>query len=981
MQPTLVIGLGGTGTGVLEDLRQRFVLHTGSADVPGIDFLYIDSDRNKNVTLTKYPSQASALTMAGNAADYANPESNRRQQLQLDKWFDLQRLNDLNNQDFGGGVGGIRMYGRLLFLDSIELPGIMQKIIIQLQELSRRDEGTPQIFVIASAGGGTGSGTFIDMGYLLGHMLSQEGMSSVSREGIVALHAPNIMTSESQMKQNSAAMLVELDYFSNPRHKFFANYDGQSVSDEVGREAPYDFISLVTPTQEGEPLDTAAAEALVKLRGKIADYLFLRILEGADDPVENSTASGRPANTQGSPAARLQDTAVNWSGGQTDTQGYPVRFMTFGVSLRQHPVGQNTHTTNRNTVAEIQRRWLSAAEPEQMYLASSRLTDKTQEQKFDSDLDELRRMLGVPKTIVQKNGDVRIFAQDTVAAQLIQVRHPTYEALIASLINAANSRSKVDDKFKWQTGMDIVPNQPGYIAGTIQTNRDEISNLHRKEGLPTRIVSYLTDISLDWNRGPRWTLRLLFKINESLENEISVLKNINLSLPAVDSAETTITTLEQAHYAESRFERELVDAKRKVLMVCQETLSLEQRRAEQFVRYLEKWQSSTGGPLAGSLDDNSLSSKIALTEAERKPIRDTLTSQDFPLNLPLNRGQLDFRPFAEIEKRANAVSAKQIKPVLEWLNEQAASNGKSIDSVASDMVRESRPLASLNLGMDGYRQMITNPTRWVACWWSESYPESRNDELYAKWYEAAMEKARGMGNLQVQHNNLLVQYPTSSPSFIGLLFLRTAFPTRILRGYEPEKRLELLGNSTAGAFSFIRSPISQAIQTRAERLLTIAMVLTWGKIEPRVNRKPAPASAAQIPQLRNMNSSGRADETCIRFDWVDTSLINRSIVLPSNFDTAAYQLALNEQALGALDKQVTSRENARAEMGPLQQLVHTHRQDLRRLIEEGQEIVDIRRELNTGDKAESLIVKGISPRNMDNCLQKWGVEKLEMPGG
>ena len=979
MQPTLVIGLGGTGTGVLEDLRQRFVLHTGKPDLSGVEFLYIDSDRNHNETLTRYQDQSHSLTMAGSAADYAKPDSGRRQQLQLDRWFDLQRLNDLNNQDFAGGVGGIRMYGRLLFLDSVELSAIMENIIIKLQYLAARDEGAPQIFVIASAGGGTGSGTFIDMGYLLGHVLEDAGMANIRREGIVALHAPNIQTPESQMKQNSAAMLVELDYFCDPRHHFFANYNGQAVSPQVGSEAPYDFIALVTPTQDGDPLDVRATEALTRLRAKIADYLFLRILEGADAQSANGTDLASPTHTQGSPAARLKDTAVNWTGGQTDTEGYPVRFMTFGVSLRQYPIGKNTHTVNRSTIWDIQQRWLSVAEANEMYLASSYFNDVVHRQRYDKDLEDLSRMLGIPKPHVQENGSIRAFDPDAVANRLIQMRPGNLEDLKISLNNAATSREKLDSKFAWKPSMDLAPNRPGYIAGTIQQNCDEMIDSNQPESLPSRVKNYLTEITLDWNRGPRWTLSLLRESVAPLRTEIAVLSDIKkLSLPSVDAAETTKPTPAQAHYAECLFEREIVGAKWTVLTACQKIMVTEKKRAEQFVRYLEAWQRRTGGSI-NVIDGTSRSSTVALTDAESKAIRNALLAVTFPQSqsLPQYQGQTDFRPFAEIEKRVSYLAVEQATPVLEWLNEQAADNGTNIKAIAEDMVRESRPLINLNLGMDGYRQMITKPVRWVACWWCESYPDTR-DELYQEWYEAAKAKALGMSSLQVQQGNVLVNFPSASPSILGLVFLRTAFPTRILRGYEPEKRLDVLANSNAGAFSFVRSPISKAIQNKARRLLTIALVLTWGKIEQRTNRRQQ-AMATQLPQLQNKNDAGQADANSIRFDWVDAARIRRHVDLPSDFEAAIYQLALNEPALKALETQIAERERSRPEQGALQQVVQSHRQDLHNRMAGNTTTVDLEREIVSDEGAATLAVRGVSLKDMDEDLKQWGSEKLGMP--
>lgn len=1002
MQPTLIIGLGGTGTGVLELLRHRLHLHTGEGNPEAVRFLYVDSDQNNNVTLTKYSDCAFPLVCGGSVADYANPESDRRKRLQLDDWFDHSRLSTINTQSFQAGVGGVRMFGRLLFLDSVQLPQLKARIITDLQQLMRM--GTPQVFVVTSAGGGTGSGTFIDMGYLLRQCNAPVG----STEGIAAIHAANIQGAEPQMRQNSAAMMVELDYFSDERHIFRANYDREQLTEDIGRGAPYNFVTLVAPTQGAMPLNVSASPALDILKGKIADYLFLRILESEDDTAgQTIDMRANPNHTQGSPGARLRDAQGNWQAPHAnDDLGYPIRFQTFGVSLRQFPIGRTQAFARRIALRALSVEWLREAQAGQMYLSDAFLNnDNARKTAYEADADSLRELLGLPKPYVQLEKRIRSLDEDRVYQALVRPRNGSTESLVTALTNAAANPATLNRLFHWQEGMRLQPNGEGYIAGTITENYEEMGDPALPQSIPQEFARRVRAITLDRRRGPRWSLRLLRDLEKPLRDEVGYLaEKRNLVLPEVDNTSMVgrPPTIRQAHYANCLFEKEVIGKKHDLLLALGDTFFAdEKKRTEQFIRYLEAWQRTLNQVpfddsevLSGVVDAPTLADGIAQAAAQNvafssndlQQLTVLIANDDFRERFPQQRGGgTDWGPLEALKSRLDAEIDTQMarnaslqQPVHHWLNIAAQNNG-GLPAVARQMVNESLPLGDLDLGRDGYADLVPHLPRFASGWWCESDP-NRRDDLYQEWVDEARRTARASGT-RIPDANIFIEFASPSPYLLSLLLLRTAFPTRIINGYSPQDRLDILGRAQASAFSRIRPPVPGRVSEEAARCLLIGLALSHGPIVQQDLFAPLPAPQTPRPPQFVLEKDPRNSNitTGLKFHYRADGE-NRSCSLPLRYQDAVYRLALDEKALNALRNQIEDRLLNRADHGMLRQIVMTHRQHLTDLIgveltrrnQSRAEAVHIRQDL------PEMNLHDVPLQEAYDRLRQWGADHLEM---
>jgi hypothetical protein len=246
--PTLVIGLGGTGKEALLRLRRKIVEQYGSLDrLPFLRFMHIDTDKtqmaseqydlrsNDDPLYTDVQfsnSERIDLTVFPNTSKYVEHLNNFPS---VKRWFPtggkIAHLGDLKD-----GAGQVRIASRLGFFDAAN----HQKITGRLEQ-SRRELADPAILaqvsklgfefsaanwrvvVVASLAGGTGSGTFLDTGFLVRRYFPE-----AERVGILLL--PGFFSGYAgadRVRANGYAALMELNHYTFG-HPFTADWDGQT---------------------------------------------------------------------------------------------------------------------------------------------------------------------------------------------------------------------------------------------------------------------------------------------------------------------------------------------------------------------------------------------------------------------------------------------------------------------------------------------------------------------------------------------------------------------------------------------------------------------------------------------------------------------------------------------------------------------------------------------------------------------------------
>lgn len=261
---TLCIGLGGTGSDAIKKLKREIYKRLKPDDekspVPAyknIKYLLIDSDDSKlgaQSDMGEIQKQTEYFDISNGdikAAFAATDILKRREEM---RWLNP----NIVIKDAGNGAGGIRQVGRYLLID--KAPALRAKLTSLINEAVSGVTGELNIHIFSGLSGGTGSGTFIDVCYIVQNVLESLGRTGNSRVlGYFFLPDVNLSIPavagdpliSSYVKVNGYTALKELNYLMSleeGKGRFRQNYSTFSV-DTV--KPPVDLCYLISSTTSG----------------------------------------------------------------------------------------------------------------------------------------------------------------------------------------------------------------------------------------------------------------------------------------------------------------------------------------------------------------------------------------------------------------------------------------------------------------------------------------------------------------------------------------------------------------------------------------------------------------------------------------------------------------------------------------------------------------------------------------------------------
>ena len=259
LAPTLVVGLGGTGAKVVRHLKKKY------GDVPLLRYLVIDSDKSekKEEEVELSDEEFLHIGVSGKIKDIIEslPGLEKEQRKEIRRWFPKEPSLDYRNSDSDlmKGAKQIRCLGRLsLFYNIVQvhdrLRGLMGNITDPGEVRRARNKGykvdarDSRVFIIASLGGGCGSGIFMDVAYLVKYISAMTTRFEIN--GIFVLPSAFRDTSirGDAVRANTYAALMELDHYMS-EGKFKCSYkEGLTIEDT---EKPFKYVYLVSGNTEG----------------------------------------------------------------------------------------------------------------------------------------------------------------------------------------------------------------------------------------------------------------------------------------------------------------------------------------------------------------------------------------------------------------------------------------------------------------------------------------------------------------------------------------------------------------------------------------------------------------------------------------------------------------------------------------------------------------------------------------------------------
>jgi hypothetical protein len=307
-RPTLFIGIGGLGGRTLRRLRHRLVDRFDNVDrAPALQMLLLDTDVRSLAQLSR-ADEASALKPRETVAmPLRRCQDYREDSEKLLLWLSRRWLYNIPRSL---QTEGLRPLGRLAFTDHARqvqsriresLQSIMSAESLALSQQALGMEGCgefPRVYLVASIGGGAGSGIVLDAAYLVRKLLAELGYPQDGVCGIL-LHGTGRNPEQRELATaNTYACLSEWSHYCRT-----GRYPGDSDGLVPAIESPagpfQDTYLVHLGDDLGERQFALAADDL-------AEYLYLSSVTGVGAFVDRCRRGDAKANPRRSPKAKLR---------------------------------------------------------------------------------------------------------------------------------------------------------------------------------------------------------------------------------------------------------------------------------------------------------------------------------------------------------------------------------------------------------------------------------------------------------------------------------------------------------------------------------------------------------------------------------------------------------------------------------------------------------------------------------------------------
>lgn len=274
-KPLLIIGLGGSGYAALSRAKEKMVScfkTNNQGELEGVEFLEIDTDDKDMRDCLENPKPGSLTEnefMIFQNADIGAILRSRERNSdilpeEIAEWLDP----NIPVAQIVHGAAGIRQAGRLLLhLNAVEIIDVIKVKLDKIRQSVVLSKSPVNVVILTGLGGGTGSGTFVDVSYIVRECIKdfsgQAFITGIMLMPDILAADPNVdKNTRENIKRNGFAALKELDHLMNlseTQDTFAQRYPGGFLVEETN-EAIFDRCVLVSSMIEGRLLLPRAKE-------------------------------------------------------------------------------------------------------------------------------------------------------------------------------------------------------------------------------------------------------------------------------------------------------------------------------------------------------------------------------------------------------------------------------------------------------------------------------------------------------------------------------------------------------------------------------------------------------------------------------------------------------------------------------------------------------------------------------------------------
>ena len=444
---TLFVGLGGTGADMLirikNEVKRRMVLPRNQhgriiSDTPrNIGFLALDTDLNtKNKTwgiaaFDIFGSEFCSLAVNDMPAVIVKHKQDAELGNPIWKWYD--RIDPVAGLD---GAGGVRQIGRLMLFENIE--SVWKTVESKIKSI-KGNLNRLNIIVCTGIAGGTGSGTFLDMAFILRQIARDSQVTNLRTLGYIVLPEVNLLRGgeEGKLLTNGFACLKELDYWMCPdddqqRDRYEQQYSSNRRVRTI-TSRPFDFCHLLS-SKDLNDVDIDYDSVISSMAENIFAY------------IANEVSAGTSGN---STMGQTYDNIDGYINDLLRTAPMPACYRYLAVGTQKIEIPYEEIST-----------LLAARLFENIAPILAQRPDKL---KFEQDM---KRIQLIPKHLVNQS-----LMEDVVESPLSNAKKYPYDSIWGDSNTGAKSNKAYRDVYKWvsdsQTAIETksAPNFPDVKNG------------------------------------------------------------------------------------------------------------------------------------------------------------------------------------------------------------------------------------------------------------------------------------------------------------------------------------------------------------------------------------------------------------------------------------------------------------------------------------------------------------------------------------